>query len=200
MKTKIITLLIATASVAHANLIDLTPGGFDPNNPPQVYIDWVNNNYNQNAFGIAYENLNGWVPGFLQPPLFTSTSLGDSTATLSWNLIGTPYSFGWLFVGGPNGLVNMYQVSLDQMLNGNAIITINGEFSISQLGIYGPVAIPTPDNGSTFLLLGFGLAALVGARMALPEMVEKHLSMPRSLREPLPNPLLCEIKEQESIA
>jgi hypothetical protein len=163
-KSTIALLLIALAGNARATLIDLTPGGFSPLNPPQVYIDWVNNNFGHNAFGIAYETPSGWVPGFLGPPLFTSTSLGGSTAALSWNLTGTPYSMGWVFVGGPDGIVNMYQVSLDQMLSGEGLITINGIYNITGIGIYGPVRISTPDGGTTLVLFGLAVACIFCVR------------------------------------
>ena len=96
-------------------------------------------------------------------PLFNVTPLGGATATLSWNLTGTPFIFNYLFVGtGPDGWKNMYQVSLDQQKVGEGVITINGLFDITQIGIYGfPSLRGVPDSGSAILMFGLSAGVLI---------------------------------------
>jgi len=109
---------------------------------------------------MSFENVSqGWIPGFLGPPLFNTTPLGNSAAILSWDLTGTPYIFNYLFVGG-FGIVNMYQVSADELKVGVRNITVDGLQPILAVGIYGSPRIATPDNGSTTLLFALALMAL----------------------------------------
>lgn len=166
MKAKITVLLLALTCSAQATLIDLTPGGFSLLDPPKVYLDWQQNHYNHDSFGIAYENIwNGWDSHFLGPPLFNTTPLGGITCTLMWNLTGTPYIFNYLFVGtGPNGWINMYRVSPDQQQVGEAVISINDLYNITGIGIYGFPPLRTPDDGGTILMFGLSLACIVCMR------------------------------------
>jgi len=137
-----------------------------------------------------------WLEGtfggqYLFSNLFDTSPAAN--ALISWNLTGQPDGDWLTYVvlfgssDGINGINNVYGVSGGRFQSDWQSVTIDGNAIIYGIAFYGlNPSIPTPDTGSTFLLLGFGLAALVGARMALPEMVGKHLSMPRSLRESLP--------------
>jgi hypothetical protein len=162
---KAIMILALVPSIALGSLIDLTPGGFNVLNPPPVYVDWRDNHFNHDSFGTAFYTTGlGWDRHFLGSPLFELT-LADSgrVATLSWNLTGTPYSFTFLFVGtGPDGTLNMYRVSDDQLRVGEAIVTINDFYPITALGIYGlrPPVLSVPDFSSTIGLFLIGLVSL----------------------------------------
>ncbi len=57
MKTKLAALLIATASVAHANLIDLTPGGFNVDNAPRSFTNSFSNGINTNSISLTAQRL-----------------------------------------------------------------------------------------------------------------------------------------------
>jgi hypothetical protein len=164
MKTKIIILLLAFASSAEASLIDLTPGGFSPFDPPKAYLDWQQHHFGRDSFGIAFNHINnpgdGWNTQFLGSPFFNVTPLGVTTATLSWDLTGTRFIFNYLFVGGPDGWINMYRVPLDEQKIGESVVTINDLYAISGIGIYGFPRLHTPDTGTTLLL--FALALAVG--------------------------------------
>jgi len=166
MKIKALILLLALTCNAKASLIDLTPGGFSNLNPPPAVIDWEQPPYGHDSFKMAFEDIrNGGSPLYLGPPLFNTTPLGGTTATFSWDLTGTPYFFNYLFVGtGPDAWENMYQVSPDQQKVGEAVITINDLYAINGIGIYGfpAVATPTPDAGSTLMMLAFSAICMVG--------------------------------------
>ena len=166
MKTKILILLLALTATARANLIDLTPGGYDPLNPPPVVVQWEQQ-IGQTIFGIVYAQINNpgyWYPGYLQPPLVSIDTMGQPTAALSWNLTGTPFSVAWIGLNGPNGLSNLYQVtSPDQIFDLSALVTLDGETPIVTLALFGPVAIPRlPETGTTLFLFSLGLIALFG--------------------------------------
>jgi VPDSG-CTERM motif len=150
MKTKLAALLIATASVAHANLIDLTPGGFSAQPPfPPVYQYWLTHTWQHDAFALPND-------------LFTVTGIGQPQGTLSWDLTGTGYRFHWLFVidGNNPSDIDMYRVSSDMVLAGQGAITVNGLDNIFGFSAYGMLPGQVPDGGSTLLLSALGLALL----------------------------------------
>jgi hypothetical protein len=167
MTTKLAMLVLALTATARANLIDVTPGGYDPRNLPPVVVQWEQQ-IGQSIFGIAYAQINNvgyWYSGYLQPPFVSITVMGEPTATLGWNLTGTQFSVAWIVLNGPNGLSNLYQVtSPDQIFDLSALITIDGETPITTLALFGPVAIPTPDAGSTLGIFVLGLIALASLR------------------------------------
>jgi hypothetical protein len=168
MKTKIITLLLALTATVRANLIDLTPGGYDPLNPPPVVVLWQQQ-INQTIFGIAYAQINNvgyWYPGYLQPPFVSINVMGQPTATLAWNLTGGPFSVAWIGLNGPSGLSNLYHVtSPEQIVELSALVTIDEETPITTLALFGPVPIPrTTDTGTTLGIFALGLITLAGVR------------------------------------
>jgi hypothetical protein len=148
MKTTLAALLIATTSVAHANLIDLTPGGFPADNPPPVYVDWLLHTWQHTAFALPTN-------------LYSVTGIGTPDGTISWDLTGTGYTAHWLFVidGNNPSDVNMYRISSDSILIGGGPITVNGLDNILGAFVYGTLPGQVPDNGSTLVsfLLALGL-------------------------------------------
>ena len=132
MKTKIIILLLVLVSSARATLIDLTPGGFNGNNPPQVVTDWINTYFPPDQ-----------PPLVLNPPwqAFTVTGLGTPNGTISWDLSQSHTTFQWLFVYGQNEngiwFGNFYEVTPDSWIRGDGTITIDGIVRIDLLVEYG---------------------------------------------------------------
>jgi hypothetical protein len=130
MKTRIVILVLAFTCSARATLIDVTPGGFSLLNPPQVYIDWVNGVYGP-QFGIAYDTQSGWDPIPLGTAILQLNSIGRyhgyTLLEPDWNAIHHCIRVCWQ---GPNGWINMYQVSADQIISGEGPITINGQQSV----------------------------------------------------------------------
>jgi hypothetical protein len=174
-----LALFAITIATAKANLIDLTPGGFNNLAPPPTFVDWEQNHYGHDAFKMAFWRIdnpgNGWLRlsppthwNFLQPPLVNISPIDAQTATLSWDLTGTPFGMAYVFVGGyvtdDNGIhasTNMYKVSLDQIQSGEGVITVDGTLPIISMGIYGTVPLFVPDNGPTFILFFLSLVAMV---------------------------------------
>ncbi len=150
MNKTLASILIATAlgSVAHADLIDLTPGGFQPINPPPVYVDWLIHDWGHSAFPLP-------------DSLFTVTGISQPNGTISWNLDGTGYRFNWLFVIDTAGAMDMYRVSGDQILLGEGVITVNGIDNITAISAYGMLPGQVPDSGGTLFLSAIGLALLI---------------------------------------
>src|SRR6266403_809139 len=166
MKTKLAALLIATASVAHANLIDLTPGGFSLLNLPPVVVQWEQYIQQHGIFPIAHADITGntvtWVPGLLGPPNFNVDPMTQN-AGVTWNLTNVSGGqFLYVFVGNSNPnieLAHLYQVSADEIINGSGTVTIDGATTIAALNFFGRIDVP--DSGSTALLSALGLAAFV---------------------------------------
>lgn len=135
---------------ARANLIDVTPGGFQADNPPQVYLDWIVHTWEVTAFPVPTS-------------LFTVSGIGNPSATVSWDMGNTGYTFHWLFVidsSNPTDM-NMYHVSRDSVLAGEGAITINGIDDIFAITPYGRLpGEPIPETGSALLLFAIGLVAL----------------------------------------
>jgi hypothetical protein len=135
------------AAQAREALIDLTPGGFTPDHPPQVFVDWLNQHFEHDAIHLANEYYpSGWDPALHGPPAFISTPLGVPIATFSWNLLllrkAEPLFNRWVFTGGPDpndiGWINMYAVATGSSeIFGAALVTINGAYPITALAVYG---------------------------------------------------------------
>jgi hypothetical protein len=98
MKIKILmAVLLCTATVAHTQLIDLTPGGFHPDEGlPPVYYELINQTYFDEAahgwFNLPWgdEYINGWVNlfGALDGGTYFHTNLFRLGDTPSANLVG----------------------------------------------------------------------------------------------------------------
>jgi hypothetical protein len=148
LKLTLVTILLGCVSSVHAHLIDLTPGGFNWNNPPQIVTDW-------------YQNVR---PGLYLFPdsFFTITGLGTPTVTFSWDFRGTPGIFQWLIVDSDSAIFgNFYKVSLSQSKTGEASVTINGELPIERIVPFGHDPFRTPETGTTILLFGLVLGVIL---------------------------------------
>ena len=179
MKTKhcIITLLaIAMSPLAHANLVDLTPGGTPIDYGPPSHVAQYGF-YDSAAFGY-FDNgpnskifLKGWVSSFGilngGTYFFTDLFLQSSNPTSSnvwWNFTGTNYWILYIDVSG-NGLSNLYQVTHGDGQISSDTITINGITEITQIAFYGRnPALPIPDTGSALSLFGLSILALCGLK------------------------------------
>jgi hypothetical protein len=115
---------LLASSVAHATLIDLTPGGFSLLNLPPVVIQWEQTIGQEGIFVIAHADITGntvaWYPGLLGEPNFSVDPMVEN-ANLTWNLTNiSGGSFLYLIVGNSNPNIeraNLYQVSLDEIIN-----------------------------------------------------------------------------------
>ena len=179
MKTKhcIITLLaIAISPLAHANLVDLTPGGTPIDYGPPSHVAQYGF-YDSAAFGYFDSGQNsqiflkGWVSSFGilngGTHFFTDLFLGSSNPTSSnvwWDFTGTGYAMLYIDVSG-NGLSNLYQVTHGDTHISSHSITIDGITEITQIAFYGRnPALPIPDTGSTLSLFGLSILALCGLK------------------------------------
>ncbi len=176
MKT-IRTILISSAllvSAAHANLIDLTLGGFniDQGLPPsfhrlqtQIFFDEAAHG----VFGPPPTYYNGWVSqyGALNGETYFFTNLftlGDTpSASIWWNFNGAPNGY-WLstidvFGRRADGTPweNIYAVPRgDRFLSpGDQIVTLDGIVTIMGISFYGlnPATVPEKVNTGAILLL-----------------------------------------------
>jgi hypothetical protein len=148
MKTKLTILLIALTSSAHANLIDLTPGGFSLLNiPPNIVPQFIYMSTHQ----LAGANINGntvtWSPFEpFGPAQFTITPLGTD-AIVSWNLANTGgFMFQYLFLGSNNYQANLYRVPFPELINGTAYVTIDGLSNIDEIIFSGTNILPERLN------------------------------------------------------
>jgi len=170
MKIMPVTVVIGALLVSsvHADLIDLTPGGFSLLNVPPVVIQWEQTIQQQGIFVIAHADISGntatWVP-FL--PLGGSNFTVDpmvENANLTWNLTN-PHgsSFLYLIVGNSNLNIeraNLYQVSSDEIINGSGTVTIDGVTTITALNFFGRTP-PVPDEANTGALLLLAVIAVL---------------------------------------
>jgi hypothetical protein len=188
MKTTIAAILIATASVVHANLIDLTPLGFDPAHglPPAYFELGKELFFDQAAHGVfnlpeGKQYLNGWVSryGVLNGGQYFFTNLfaiGNSpNAQIWWNFNNSAagYSLGLIDVFGRKSdgstWENIYMIPQGERFLSleHQLVTLDGMTTIMGISFYGfhgrsffdkPAV---PDSGGTLLLLSLGLAALL---------------------------------------
>lgn len=164
MKKLAVLFIVVSASLARADLIDLTPGGFSGTAQPfpAGYQSWLD----------AYYNARPQHLSVIPASLFTVIVDGP-TATISWDTSGLlaptggTYLFKWFGVsseyatGDPNFpydfWVNFYEVTPDSWISGTAEVTVNGIYPIEFITTLGQT---TPDVGSTFLLLILSLLIL----------------------------------------
>ena len=177
---KTIRIIVVTGvllgSVAHANLIDLTPGGFtidpDGDNIPPAYLQAVSQLHFDTSlspvFGLGpwlFANDGGLGGQYLFSNLFDISP--TLSALISWNLTGQPDG-DWLtyvvlfgHTGDGNGTYNVYGVNGGRFQSDWQSVLIDGNSIIDGIAFYGlNPAFPTPDTGSTLLLSALGLAGL----------------------------------------
>jgi hypothetical protein len=177
---KHIALLLIALSSAHANLIDLTPGGTPIDLGPPAFVQ-LTGFYDEAALGffngvggtVFYQ---GWVSkyGILNGGQYFFTDLFSQpsapTANVSWNFGNSGYWLeyidvvGWDQIGGP-AVDNLYRVPWNSRLSSQDVVTLDGRQHITGIAFYGHnPALPIPDSGSTALLLPIGVAGLIVLR------------------------------------
>jgi len=153
-------ILIATTALAHADLIDLTPNGFNIGEPwPEPVVQFFHA-YQHGQQNLAGANLNGnqvtWSPFTLFGPDNFSISAQQPNANVAWSLTNTAgYHVDYVFVEGFNGIDHLYGVIGG--ITGAGLVTINGLEQIGAITFAGSNLVP--DAGSTLLMLS--LAGLV---------------------------------------
>jgi opacity protein-like surface antigen len=147
--------LLAT-SAAHANLIDLTPGGWAWDNiPPVVQQFFQQWNHGQTLI-IAGANVNGtqvdWSPFTLFGAANFSIEPLSQDANVGWNLTNTNgYFMQYIWVtgmGGPDQITdNLYGVRGQSFcFEGTRLVTINGVLPISSIVFLGTNVVPETVN------------------------------------------------------
>jgi len=184
MKT-IRTIIVSSAlliSAAHANLIDLTPGGFniDHGLPPafhrlqtHIFFDEAAHGYFDTPSGTQYYD--GWVSqyGALNGGTYFDTNLfvlGDiASASISWNFNGAPNGY-WLstvdvFGRRADGTPweNIYGGRWgERFLNlEDQIVTLDGITTIMGISFYGLNTVPDEANTGTLLLVAVSAIAIL---------------------------------------
>jgi hypothetical protein len=152
MRTKLtIIAALALAQIAHASLIELTPGGYTGSKPPIVQ-EWFQNHYNKDAFAIGGNSLEFGIWGMGQ--YVTVTGLGTPTLTLSWDLTGTGYFvFDYIFVRDYPGLhASLYAVKWDPRMVREGTVVIDGVLPITAIDFFGLPFGEVADSGASLSL------------------------------------------------
>jgi hypothetical protein len=174
----ITALLISTA---HANLIDLTPGGFSENSPPPAFNQFLLGQTRGNLLffdsisAIPYELYGqtyppGWVSkfGILNGGVYFFSNLDKTgpvtNSTISWNFTGTDFWLRELYVWGRVNdsatLTNLYRVPWSDRFQSDGTVTLNGITNIEQIAFYGTDPSHVPDGGMSLSLFILSLLAL----------------------------------------
>jgi hypothetical protein len=191
MKTKLTILLCALAGTVHANLIDLTPGGFDFTQPyPKEFLNFVHREVDNRITFFDAAHPNGWdsLYGALNGGTYFFTNLIGNpgpTANVSWDFTTLPgWSMSVLLIEGEMW-GHLYGVGgrFDTVDLGD-LVTLHDGLNITSLAFYGrnPDSASVPDSGSTLALMGI---ALVGFFF----LQRKSLSGVST--EPLPRVVWC---------
>ena len=170
MKTTILILLTAV-SVARANLIDLTPGGFDLTQPFPTVVEKFFESYGhmQNIAGANIVNgVPVWSPFTIFGDDHFSISLGTSGADVSWDLTGTGYRSLFVLVESSDLIGNLYAIPWRQRFSGTGLVD-DGSARIDGVTFTG-TNLPVPDAGSTLAMMGFGLLGLCFYARRLPKI------------------------------
>jgi hypothetical protein len=176
MKTKIAAILIATASVSHANLIDLTPGGFNVDNAPPAFYQFIDQ-WTQHQFEFFDEATpDGWVSlyGILNGGTYFNTDLIGHTgqsASVSWDFSTLP---GWsmsrmlIFGRAADGTAwdNIYAVPYSfREFDALETVWLHDGVDISSIAFFGRwPGSPVMDSGSTLCLSALGLTLLAALK------------------------------------
>ena len=158
MKT-ILALLLSVTSLS-ANIIDLTPGGYNMNNSPQIVLDFWSTEAYQTQFPVAFGDFTGWY-GPCQGCVSSSPFETSPNLSISWNLANSGGFFvAYLFVTSIDLNQNFYQITAPNRRSlENYLFTIDGIADARTASIFGPFT-PAPDTGSTLLLMAVALGAI----------------------------------------
>jgi hypothetical protein len=173
MKTTLAAILIATASVAHATLIDLTPGGFNVDHAPPAFDQFLQQ-WTQRQFEFFDEATpNGWVSlyGILNGGTYFNTDLighPGQSAGVSWDFSTLPgWSMSRMLVAGraADGTLweNIYAIPHNfREIDALETIWLHDGVDIDSVAFFGRwPGSPVPDNGFALLLFALALPGLV---------------------------------------
>jgi hypothetical protein len=163
----VIAAIVLSETLARANLIDLTPGGFDLTKPlPTVVQDFfgrygIKDGTMQNLAGA---NIVNGQPVWSPFTLFNNDHFGltlnaDGTgAEVNWNLIGTGFHSLFVFVESSALIANLYLVPGQEQFVGDGFVEVNGTIPIAATTFTGTDHVP--DTGSTLAMLSIAIGIL----------------------------------------
>jgi hypothetical protein len=167
MKIKLIISALALANSAHATLIDLTPGGFNINQPwPQPVLQFFNH-IGRNGFQcLAGANIDGGQVVWSPFTIFGSDNFGivlqdPPNAQVSWNLTNTGgYFLQYVLLEGANGIDNLYGLRGPGLqFEGGGPVTIDGLTAIQSIIFAGTNIVA--DSGASLSLFVCAAAVLI---------------------------------------
>jgi hypothetical protein len=173
VKTKLLILILFICGSARANLIELTPGGFNVDNAPPAFFQFIQQ-WTQHQFDFFDSATpNGWVSlyGILDGGTYFNTGLighPGQSATVNWDFTTLPgYSMSRLLVEGRaldgTAWANIYAVphSLNELDTLETVIAGEG-VDILSIAFFGRwPGSPVPDIGGTATLFAIAIAALL---------------------------------------
>jgi len=170
MKTKLLTMIFASflfLGTTHADLIDLTPGGFSFANEPPAFVAFLQEWIHGQTVLIAGANIDGntvtWSPFTMFGPPNFSIDLQQPNANVSWNLTDTAGYFTryiWVDGSGDSNQItdNLYAVTGDFRFDGEGLVTIDGINPITSIAFFGN---NVPDEANTGALFVLAIGALL---------------------------------------
>jgi hypothetical protein len=159
MKTKTVILtLIATTSFARANLIDLTPNGYNIDNPWPLVVTQFFDNYQRDQINLAGANITGnqvtWSPFTIFGDDFFNITPNGATANVSWDLANAQggYHVGFVLIETNDRISHLYQVPSPDWFSGGGLVTADNVVDITSITFAGSNMIPDDLNvGLMFL-------------------------------------------------
>ncbi len=162
----LVSTALAIAAPAHANLIDM--GNFLVSSPlgdPGAEATYIG----ADTF-LFKQDTGSSQNGVVDGSHFTISGVGNTSATISWDLTGTGYQVNYVLLkdgstGGPNGqqIYHLYGVTADQVLVGGGMVDMGGSYTakqISHISFFGNDPPGVPDGGTTLMMLGMALSGL----------------------------------------
>jgi hypothetical protein len=182
MKLTLLSLLIA-ATTAHAHLIDLTPGGYNNNDPIERYKNADNEWFHHTFFDDVSRFYGTWTSlyGHLNGGTYFFTDfVGQDTTTAHvwWDMTGEPHGY-WMsmlyIVGIEDGEYwgNVYRVTKDEWFNsgGNLLVRAHEGALITDVAFAGTNHV-IPDTGATLGLFFTGLFFVAGLNFIVTDKIK----------------------------
>ena len=161
----VIATIVLSTTLAHANLIDLTPGGFDLRQPfPTVVANFFARYRPGGMENIAGTNIiNGqviWSPftvfgGDRFDITLNPTATG---ADVDWDLTGTGYHLQFVIAESSALIAHLYAVRGMEEYVGDGFVEIDGAIPFVGITFAGRNTIP--DTGSTLAMLSIAIGIL----------------------------------------
>lgn len=168
MRTKLtIIAALAVAQSAHATLIDLTPGGFNINQPwPQPVRQFFNHAGRNGFHYLAGANIDGGQVVWSPFTIFGSDNFGivmqdPPNAKISWNLTNTEgYFLQYVLLEGANGIDDLYGLrGPGFQFEGGGPVRIDGITAIQSITFAGTNVVA--DSGASLSLFVSAAAVLI---------------------------------------